>query len=68
MNVSLLHARQTAEAETKIPERAQAAKASSRQEVQCQAIRLILLLLWLQDGVDVGMKNNSDSGEFLLFS
>lgn len=38
-----------------------------RQDVKCQAISLVFLRQWLQAVVDMGMKNNSDLGEFLLF-
>lgn len=48
-----------------MPARMQAAEASSGQDVKCQAISLIFLMQWLLDGVDVGLKNNTDSGEFL---
>lgn len=50
-----------------MPARTQAAKPSPRQDVKRQAINLIFLMQWLQDGVDVGLKNNTDFGEFLFF-
>lgn len=40
-------------------------KGSARQDVKHQAISLIFLLQWLQDGVDMGMKMHTDLGEFL---
>lgn len=64
--VSLFYARQTAEAEPKIPAGERAPKASARQDVKCQAISLTFLLQWLQDGVDVGMKTHTDLGDFFF--